>query len=209
METAAAYFQLVLRKLKNTGFLLESDPKLPSVCTLITGTPLRGSWWSHPLAQTIFQVNERLEDHKDVLITKLVSGKVTFIHRKLWPETIAIGESQEPWQLNKLPEPARSLFKQIEATGSVTTEQLAWPRNQKMKLGDAARSLEKRLLVVGTQFHSESGAHAKLLETWGRWAERIKFEAASISAAEAKKELERRLDNLNAEFHGAAKFPWQ
>ena len=93
---------MVMDRLKQDGFLLESDQKLPSVCTLITGEPLKSSWWSHPKAQVIFQVNELLEDHPDVMITKLVSGKVTFIHRKLWPEILAIGAAREPWQVEGL-----------------------------------------------------------------------------------------------------------
>ena len=59
-----------------------------------------------------------------------------------------------------------------------------------MKLGDVARELEKRLLVVGTQFHSESGAHEKRLETWDHWIKRKKFKPARISIEAAKNHLE-------------------
>ena len=209
MDTAATFFPGILRELKRSGFLLESDPKLPSVATLITGAPLRGSWWSHPLAQQIFQVNEKLDDHKDVLITKLISRKVTFVHRSLWSELMAIGSAHEPWQLKKLPPAASSLLKQVEAAGSLTTAKLVWPLRFDMKLGDAARELETRLLIVGTQFHTESGVHAKLLETWEHWAQRVGFETASISIAEAKENLEGRLSKVNSEFHATAKLPWQ
>ncbi|HKR60437.1 MAG TPA: hypothetical protein VJS64_11945 [Pyrinomonadaceae bacterium] len=188
---------------------MESDPKLPSVCSLVTGEPLRGSWWSHPLAQTIFQINEQLEDHEDVLITKLVSGKVTFVHRQIWSETIAIGRAHEVWQLKDLLQPVQALLSQIESRGSVTTAEVVWPRTAKMKLGDAAGELEKKLLIVGTQFHSESGAHQKQLETWEHWMKRRKFKAAKISAQAAKAELEMRLSVLNAQFDASAKLPWQ
>lgn len=208
MKTAAD-FQTVLRTLKTNGFLLESDAKLPSVCSLITGAPLRGSWWSHPLAQTIFQINEQLEDHDDVLITKLVSGKVTFVHRDIWSEVVAIGCAGEPWQLENLPQPAQALLKQIDAIGSLTTADVVWPRKAKLKLGDAARELEKRLLIVGTQFHGESGAHQKLLETWSHWTRVQKFKPAKISVTTAKDRLELTLRRLNAEFSGSAAFPWQ
>jgi len=97
----------------------------------------------------------------------------------------------------------------VDAAGSVTTAKLVWPLRFDMKLGDAARELETRLLIVGTQFHTESGVHAKLLETWEHWAERIGFEGKSLGAAEAKDNLEGRLSKLNSEFHAAAKLPWQ
>ena len=95
MKTVASHFDAVLLNLQANGFLLESDPKLPSVCSLITGSPLRGSWWSDPQAQTIFQVNELLEDHEDVLITKLVSGKGTFVHREIWTDVVTIGRLEK------------------------------------------------------------------------------------------------------------------
>jgi len=209
VDTAATSFPRILRELKSSGFLLESDSKLPSVATLITNAPLRGSWWSHPLAQQIFQVNEKLDDHKDVLITKLISRKVTFVHRSLWSELMAIGSAREPWQLKKLPSAASSLLKQVYAAGSLTTAKLVWPLRFDMKLGDAARELENRLLIAGNQFHTESGVHAKLLETWEHWAQRVGFETASISIAEAKENLEERLSKLNSEFHATAKLPWQ
>ena len=203
------HFKLVFDQLRKSGFLLESDPKLPSVCTLITGEPLRGSWWSHPQAQTIFQVNEQLEDQKNVLITKLLSGKVTFVHRKLWPEILAIGIGREPWQIKSLPDAGRTLLKLIDAGGSLTTDKLSWPKSQKKKPGDAARELEKRLLVVGSQFHTEGGLHAKLLETWDHWAKRIGFKAATVPAEKAKKNLEKRVLKLNQQFGASAKLPWQ
>ena len=209
METTATYFQRIFRALKNFGFLLEADPKLPSVATLITGAPLRGSWWSHPQAQVIFQVNERLEDHKDVLIMKLISGKVTFVHRKVWSQVFAIGTAREPLQLKKLSAEAEALLKQIDESGSLTTADVLKSLKWTMKIGDVARELEKRLLVVGRQFHSASGAHEKRFETWEHWAQRVKFVPAPVSVAMAKTNLEDRLQALNLEFNATAKFPWQ
>jgi len=209
VETAATYFQRIFRTLKKFGFLLESDPKLPSVATLITGEPLRGSWWSHPQAQMIFQVNERLEDHKDLLIMKLISGKVTFVHRKVWSHVFASGRAREPWHFKTLSAEAATLLRQIDGSGSLTTADVLKTLKGTMKVGDIARELEKRLLVVGTQFHGESGAHEKRLETWKQWAQRVKFVPASVSAASAKTNLEDRLQVLNLEFKAKAKFPWQ
>ncbi|HWN08443.1 MAG TPA: hypothetical protein VNO50_04075 [Pyrinomonadaceae bacterium] len=203
------HFQRVFQQLKGFGFLLESDPKLPSVCTLITGTPMKGSWWSHPMAQIIFQINERLEDHKDVLITKLVSRKVTFVHRKLWPEVVSIGAAREPWQFSKLSNSAQWLLKTIDAGGSISTDELPSPPPGKTKIGDAARELEKKLMIHGAQIHTESGAHAKVLETWPHWAARVGLAVPKVSPANAKKILEERMLKLNQESTASAKLPWQ
>lgn len=212
MTTATSnHFKRVYSKILSYGFLLESDPKLPSVCTLITGAPLRGSWWSHPLAQTIFQVNEKLEDHPDVLITKLVSGKVTFVHRDLWPEILAIGTAHEPWQMKGLPASAGALLKTVEKSGVLRTDQTGQTTSQdkvKNESGEAARELERKLLIHAEQIHTESGAHAKVLETWNHWSKRTGFAEPAIQADQAKRNLEERLRKLNDEFGGTARLPW-
>jgi hypothetical protein len=212
----AEHFRHVLSQLKKFGLLLESDPRLPSVSTLITGAPLHSSWWSHPLAQTIFHVNGQLDDHPDVLVTKLIAGKVTFVHRKLWSEILAIGTARERWQTAALSASAHALLEMIEATGCLRTDKLtdefSWPGStkgpMKLKPGDAARELERKLLVHAAQFHTDSGAHAKLLETWEHWVRRIGFTAASISLDEAKKKMEARLWKLNEQFEATARLPW-
>ena len=203
------HFQLIFQQLKRFGFLLESDPKLPSVVTLITGEPLKKSWWSHPMGQTIFAVNEKLEDHKDVLITKLVAGKVTFVHRKLWPEVISIGTARESWQTKTLSASARSLLQLIEERGAVITNELPPIDSGKVKAGDLARELEKKLLINAAQVHTASGAHAKALETWEHWAKRVGFKGPQPPTASARKSLEDRLLSRNQEFGASAKLPWQ
>src|SRR5258705_11318152 len=100
MKTSAhTNFQIIFEALTEFGLLLESDSKLPSVAGLIADGPVRGSWWAHPRSQQIFVALQQLVDHKDVVITKLVSGKVTFVHRELWSELLAIGKARETWQL--------------------------------------------------------------------------------------------------------------
>lgn len=205
------HFKRVFSKILSYGFLLESDTKLPSVCGLITGGPLTGSWWSHPLAQEIFQVNEQLEDHPDVLITKLISGKVTFVHRELWPEIVAIGTAKQSWQTTGLSASAQELLTTVKKAGFLRTDQMVGRSSstaKKDKPGDIARELERRLLIHAEQVHTESGAHAKALETWEHWSKRKSFTRTVIQAEQAKKNLEERLRKLNDEFDGTARLPW-
>lgn len=205
----ADHYKLVLSNLKKSGFLLESDLYLPNVCTLVAGEAMRGSWWSHPRSHDIFAVNEQLEHNPDVLLTKLVSGKVTWVHKKLWQEVLAIGTARQSWQTAKLSASAKALLKTVRLKGSLRTDKLNPTRvGMKLKPGDAARELERRLLVHAAQVHTDSGAHAKFVETWEHWAGRINFKAASISVDEAKKKMEARLSKLNEEFKATARLPW-
>ena len=206
-------FNSVLSQLKKFGFLLESDPRLPSVTAIVTGSPLTSSWWSHPLAHTIFHVNGQLEDHPDVLVAKLVASKVTFIHKKLWPDILAIGTARERWQTEALSAPAVALLKTIDANGCLRTDDIVLPASKtsskKPKPGDLARELERKLLVKAAQFHTETGAHAKFLETWEHWTNRIGFVTEPLPVAEAKRRIESRLRKLNQQYNAAARLPWE
>ncbi|MFN2510299.1 MAG: hypothetical protein ABR568_02510 [Pyrinomonadaceae bacterium] len=104
---------------------------------------------------------------------------------------------------------ARDLHKIIDERGSVRTDQLTWPKAATTKPGEAARELEKRLLIHGGQLHTETGAHAKLLESWEGWAKRVGFRTETISTDEAKMNMEERLQKLNEKFGAGARLPWQ
>lgn len=44
-----------------------------------------GSWWAHPSGKAIFAALSELDDADDVRCFKLIDGKVTFAHRRVWP----------------------------------------------------------------------------------------------------------------------------
>jgi len=202
-------FQIIFDSQKEFDLLLESDAKLPSVAGLMSGEPVHGSWWGHARAQQIFTVLQQLADHNDVLIAKLVSGKVTFVHRKLWPEVVSIGQAREPWQVRNLSPAAKMLLEQIDHHGSLLTNALEWPSKFKsIKPGEAVRDLEKRLLIHSEEFHTGEGAHAKQIETWEHWKRRIGFKGKPVSIESAKRKLEKRIEVLNERFEASGKMPW-
>ncbi len=96
----------------------------------------------------------------------------------------------------------------IDEQGSLRTDQLAWPESATAKPGEAARELEAKLLIHAGQFHTETGAHAKLLESWEAWAKRVGFKVKRISTDEAKKKMEERVRKLNEQFEAKARLPW-
>jgi hypothetical protein len=187
----------VVREIERHGLLLETDPNLPSLVALVAGGPVRGSWWGHPLGHTIFATGEALFDgyKRDVLLAKLVSGKATWVHRRLWPALLAAACSGEAWQTEGLTRPARALLAEVEREGQARAS------------GAVARELETRLLARGEQEHTASGRHAKVLEAWGRWAARLRV-APLASPAEGRRQLDGVLDALNARFAGRGRLPW-
>lgn len=204
----AAYLRRVREALEEYGVLLESDVKLPSVAGLIAGEPIRGSWWGHPMSHTIFGVSVKLSEDPDVIVSKLVSGKVTWVHRRLWSALIAIGSARERWQKAGFTEEARTLLSMVSKQRELTADQTFCRAHKIKSAGAAIRELEKRLLVYAEEIHTNSGAHAKRVETWGRWCERVGFVPDAMSPAQAKRNLEDIVATLNARFEANAKLPW-
>lgn len=178
MAAAPALTAKVLEALSSSGLLLEQDKRLPNLVTVLTGQSLTTSWWSHPEARLIFAVLTELSDHPDVLFTKLVHRKVTLVHRSLWPALLAVAAAGEPWQLDRLSAPARSLLSVVN--GSKEAVRCS---------GKPAKEIEARLLAHATQVHTESGRHETALEPWPVWRRRARIEPL-LSPALGRRRLE-------------------
>jgi hypothetical protein len=196
--------------LARIGLLLLSDPALPSLVGLIVGEPLRTSWWGHPLGGVIYQAMNALDEDPGVLSTKLVAGKVTYVHRRLWPAVYALGCAREAWQIDGLSPAARWLLDQVDVDGELQTDLVVPPAPVPGRTADAARELERRLLVHAAEFHTPSGAHAKTLQTWARWASHVHLTPPQLAVSEARRQLEQAADRLGeAVAHAHAVLPWQ
>ncbi len=203
MKDIPVHAAAVLRELERLGILIESDALLPSVAGIVAGGPIRGSWWGHPRGRDIFATSCRLAEHPDLVVVKLVSGKLTWVHRKLWSALLGVATSDEPWQRRGLAAPARIVLSRIKREGEVRTDRLDRPR------AAASKILEERLLVRGEEVHTESGAHARVLQTWERWARRARFTGRSMAPDPARRAFEEIVHHLNAA-HGAKAFlPWE
>lgn len=192
-------FERCLRELRETGLLLKSDAKFPSVTTFAAGGPIRGSWWGHPKGGVIFSVLERLADHEDVLLAKLLSRKDTFVHRALWPDLL--GALRQTGRRPVLSPAARRLLALIERDGARRADEL--PKALAAK--EAVQELELGLQLHAEEFHTEKGAHAKRLESWRHWAKRKAIKPAKPAPADpgaAAASLAARLRELN-DRHGA------
>lgn len=85
------------------GVVLQSGRgRLPSLADVIAGEQIRGSWWSHPKGREIFRATEAVCDSPDVLVCKLVQGKVTYVHRRLWPALAKLASRFRRDQLAKV-----------------------------------------------------------------------------------------------------------
>ncbi len=194
--------------MRRYGLLLESDPRLPSVVSQVAGKPIAGSWWGHPSGGAIYREVNKLADRSDVVLLKLLNGKVTFVLDTLWPHVHAVGCCGEPWQVSGLSPQSQRLLEVVRRNGLIRTDDPQSRLAAGSRISAAALDLERRLLVLGVQVHTESGRHAKSLESWPHWARRIKL-ATRMPAATAKTELAELVGRLNAEFKAKARLPWE
>jgi len=68
---------------KHGVVLVSAKGPVPRLTEAIVNEPIKGSWWAHPKSHDIFAILQIVANSKDVLVCRLVNGKVTFIHRRL------------------------------------------------------------------------------------------------------------------------------
>jgi len=95
----------LLAVLVEQGMLLESARgPIPNCAELVAGEPIRGSWWAHPAAHQIYDVINALDDSPDVARLRLINGKITLVHRRVWPALARVQASFPPEALARVDE---------------------------------------------------------------------------------------------------------
>lgn len=91
--------------IRRYGVVLQSAKGLePSFAARIAGEPIRGSWWSHPMGHTIFALVQHVHASNAVLVCTLADGKITYIHRRLWPFFVRIADRFPRHAIDKVQE---------------------------------------------------------------------------------------------------------
>ncbi|HET6545905.1 MAG TPA: hypothetical protein VFG55_04075 [Rhodanobacteraceae bacterium] len=79
--------------IRSHGIVLASARgPVPRLTEAIVGEPIRGSWWAHAESHRIFAVFQEVARSPDILVCRLVNGKVTFVHRRLWAALVRIAD---------------------------------------------------------------------------------------------------------------------
>jgi hypothetical protein len=110
-----------LALVKRHGIVLQAARgPVPSLAEAIAGGRIRGSWWGHPQGQEIFRVAEAVSAHADVLVCTLVEGKVTYVHRRVWPALVKLASRFPRSRLAKV-------WNEHTATGAHRARRVAFP----------------------------------------------------------------------------------
>jgi hypothetical protein len=88
------------------GIVLEAARRgaIPSLADAVAGEMLRGSWWAHPQGRAIFVATRAMRDSSQVLVCRLVDGKISFVHERLWPAVVRLGDRFPAQRLARLHE---------------------------------------------------------------------------------------------------------
>ena len=147
---------------KRHGVVLQAARGIvPSLAEAIVGGPIRGSWWAHPSGHDIFRVADAVSDNDDVLVCKLIDGKVTYVHRRLWPALVKLASRFDRQRLAKI-------WNEHTQTGAHKSRAIAFPKwvSDDVKRAAAALSvaaaeaLLPRALVVDADAPSAAPAAA-------------------------------------------------
>jgi hypothetical protein len=157
-----------------------------SLIVAIVGAPIAGSWWGHPAGKLIFRCATALEESPDVLVAKLVAGKVTFVHRPLFAPLYRVltDPARVAAATGSLSAAARRLFERVASQGELRLDRAPKPPAK------LRAELESHALVHAFQVHTETGNHATLLRPWSAWAAGPVAEAAEkLTLVAARKAL--------------------
>jgi hypothetical protein len=93
---------------------------VPNLAEYVAGEPILGSWWGHRAGHQIFAVLGDVLGSSDVVATRLINGKVTLIHRRLWPAVARVADRFPPARLAAVDE-------EHTATGAHRTKVTPFP----------------------------------------------------------------------------------
>jgi hypothetical protein len=82
--------------------LVAAKGPVPRLTEAIAGEPIVGSWWGHAKGHEIYAVLEVVTASPDVLVCRAVGGKVTLVHRRLWPALICAADVIGPERLARV-----------------------------------------------------------------------------------------------------------
>lgn len=120
------------------GVVLESAiGPVPSLAGTIAGAPIRGSWWGHARSHEIFVLTRAVRDCPDVLVCRLVGGKITYVHRRLWPALVRVS-GQFPRKYLAM------VHEKHMASGKHVSDEIAYPNWVSKELAAQASKLDEQ-----------------------------------------------------------------
>jgi hypothetical protein len=103
----------------------------------IVGKPIKGSWWAHPQSHRIFGILGAVAASENVLVCRLVNGRITLVHRRLWPAMVRLARRFTPGQLAQVCE-------EHTPSGRHVSRQVPFPRWVPSDVAAQAKSMSEQ-----------------------------------------------------------------
>jgi hypothetical protein len=87
---------------RHGAVLVSARGAAPNLVAAIVGAPVEGSWWAHPQGRRIFALVTAVSESEDVLVCRLFDGKLTLVHRRLWPALVRLARHLSPQRLARV-----------------------------------------------------------------------------------------------------------
>jgi hypothetical protein len=146
-KNASMTAEAAIAWVKKHGIALESGHgPVPNLAEEITGEPIKGSWWGHKLGMHIYEVSRVVRKSPEVLVCKMIDGKITYIHQRLWPALVRLSDRFDAKKLT-------AIHERHTATGTHRVDSEPYPNWVPKPILDAAKALdpveaEQQLAVI-------------------------------------------------------------
>jgi hypothetical protein len=121
--------------------LVSAKGPAPRLTEVIAGGPIKGSWWGHPKSHQIFAILGVVTESEDVLVCRLVKGKITLVHRRLWPALVRVAARFPPNRISKVRQ-------EHTASGRHVNQEVPFPRWVPAKVMKQARSISEAAAIA-------------------------------------------------------------
>jgi hypothetical protein len=136
---------------KHGVVLASAKGPVPRLSEAIVGEPIKGSWWAHPKSHDIYAIFQAIADAQDVLVCRLVDGKVTLVHRRLWPALVRVATRFPSGHISQVHE-------EHTASGRHVTREVPFPKWVPAGVAGRAKALSEKeaLDSLGPWSHAEA-----------------------------------------------------
>ena len=135
--------------------LVSAKGTVPRLTEAIIGEPITGSWWGHAQSHHIFAILQAVTESEQVLVCRLINGKVTLVHRRLWPLLVRLASLFAPEQLAKVQE-------EHTASGRHVSHEVPFPQWVPAEVLEQAKNTsENEALAVFGAWLAPSGTPSK------------------------------------------------
>ncbi len=116
----------------------------PRLTEAITGKPIAGSWWAHPQSHHIYAILQGVTGSEQVLVCRLINGKITLVHRRLWPSLVRLAERFAPAEIAQVRE-------EHTPSGRHVSHQIPFPQWVPPEVKEQAKTISEQeaLAVLG------------------------------------------------------------